>query len=109
MANFCRDVYHYERWRHLIQAAQDDEAVAQVIRDYAHSLLPSDIALMPPKVHEVLARPDADIPSHALELVRLELAFVGDEEATSVLHQITTTFIAASNRLCQIHQRFKAP
>lgn len=102
-------MYHYERWRHLIQAAQDEEAVARVISEYAHSLLPSDIAFLPKAVHNVLSHPEVDIAGHAVDLVRVELAYTGDAEAAAVLHQITTTFIAASNRLGQIRHRSQPP
>lgn len=102
-------MYQFERWRNEIQSAASESDVASALRKYAASILPSDIAALPPAVHEVLSRADADIPGNAVELVRQELRFHGDAEARAVLNEIAHTFIVASSRLGQIHQgRFMA-
>lgn len=102
-------MYHFDRWRSLIESAQSEGALENALKKYADSILPSDIAMLPPVVHEVIARPCDDIPGHAIDLVRAMLAFSGEHDAEVVMRELTQTFVATSHRLGQIKYRDLKP
>lgn len=95
-------MYHFDRWQGLIESAQSERALESVLEDYAASILPSDIAPLPPVVHRVIATPDSDIAGHAVDLVRAVLDYSGDPDAEVVLREMAQTFVAASHRLGQL-------
>ena len=98
-------MHRFEKWRHSLMTAPDGQTVHDIMRQYISSILPSDVAQLPSSVQRMLSQLPVDLQAAAVELLQTELVFSGTPEASSVLHEVAHTFVAASTRLGQLHGR----
>lgn len=89
----------YERWRPLIEASRNEDALMAVMREYCDTLLPSDISRLPEKCPECAINAVTDISELAVDFTHLELKFEGEEETRVMLHDLALTFCAAAEQL----------
>lgn len=89
----------YERWRPLIEATRNEDALIAVMREYCDTLLPSDIARLPTACPECAIRSVTDIGELAVEYTAIELKYDGQDEARATLHDLSLTFCAAAEQL----------
>ena len=90
-------MYRFEQWRDLIQAAEDEHAVARVIRNYVQGIPPAVVAALPPECQRALE--SWDVQSSAITLMHCELTYGGDRATADLLHEIAHTYAAASTRI----------
>ena len=90
-----------------ISASNHRPEVAASVQSFLDSLLPSELAALPPEAEPLLVSDVGQIPQTAVELVKLELLFRGMQEVRDFLHAVSEVYIAAHNRLAQIEARTK--
>jgi hypothetical protein len=93
-------MHRFQRWRDILQAAPDEEAVGRAMRDYVAVLPPAVISLLPEDCQRALC--DLDIQGAAVTLLHCELGFTGDSATAELLHEIAHTFAAASTRITRL-------
>jgi hypothetical protein len=89
----------YERWRPLIEASRNEDALMAVMREYCDTLLPSDIAKLPAAAPQCAINSVADIGELAVGFTRVDLKYESDDETRVVLHDLALTFCAAADQL----------
>ncbi|MGE5097026.1 MAG: hypothetical protein ACM3SO_17960 [Betaproteobacteria bacterium] len=89
----------YDRWRPLIEASRNEDALVAVMREYCDTLLPSDVAKLPARCPQCSVRSVTDIGELAVEYTAIELKYDRDDEARTTLHDLALTFCAAAEQL----------
>lgn len=89
-------------WSRRIRSATTAAAVLEVMASFVGSIPPSELDRLPREVRADLDRDREDIPALALEVLREDLRFEGDEQAAEVLHEVALAFAEASGRLAEI-------
>lgn len=92
----------FRTWSRRIRSATTAAAVLEVMASFVGSIPPSDLDRLPREVRADLDRDREDIPALALEVLREDLRFDGDERAAEVLHEVALAFAEASGRLAEI-------
>lgn len=92
----------FERWREVILAAGDEQAVEQAVREYAATLPPTIASLLPPEGQKALV--DHDIQRAAVTLLHCDLAFTGDAAVAEILRQLAQAYASASQRIARLSQ-----
>jgi hypothetical protein len=90
----------FERWREVVQAAANEQAVEQAMREYAATIPDTVASLLPPECQQALV--DHDVQRAAITLLHSELAYRGDPSVAELLHQIAQTYAAASQRIARL-------
>jgi hypothetical protein len=90
----------FERWREVMQAAQDEAGVAQAVREYVATMPAAVVSLLPAECQKALA--DHDIQRSAITLMHCELGYSGDATVAELLHGIAQTYAAASQRIARL-------
>jgi hypothetical protein len=88
----------YERWRPLIEATRNEDALVAVMREYCDTLLPSDVAKLPVKCPQCMVHAVADIGELAVEYTAIELKYDREDETRATLHDLALTFCAAAEQ-----------
>jgi hypothetical protein len=89
----------YERWRPLIEASRNEEALMAVMREYCDTLLPSDMSKLPGNCPPCAVQAITDIGELAVGFTSLELKYTGEEDTRAMLHDLALTFCAAADQL----------
>jgi hypothetical protein len=89
----------YERWRPLIEASRNEDALVAVMRQYCDTLLPSEISRLPEPCPQCAVSTVTDISELAVEFTSIELKYSGDEDTRLMLHDLALTFCAAAEQL----------
>jgi hypothetical protein len=95
-------VDRFERWREVIHAASDEQAVEQAVREYAATIPPAIASLLPPECQRALV--DHDIQRAAVTLLHCDLAFQGDASVAEIVRQVAQAYAAASQRIARLAQ-----
>ena len=91
-------MHRFHHWRVQIKDARNEQAIAQVIRDYRLTLPPELLESLPAECRVAIAA--ADIPGAALCLLHAEMKYPGDDPAiAAALHEIAHTYAAAAVKL----------
>lgn len=100
----------YERWRPLIEASRNEEALVAVMRQYCDTLLPSDIAKLPISCPACTVHSSTDIGELAVEYTAIELKYDREDDARTTLHDLALTFCAAAEQLKRLrHPMLRHP
>jgi hypothetical protein len=91
------------RWRGELEAATTDKDVLNVARDYVALLSREEFLSLPADCRPGKLTTCDDVVAAALKLVRENLHFPTDTEATRVLHEVSEFFAAASAKLIEFH------
>jgi hypothetical protein len=89
----------YERWRPLIEASRNEDALMAVMREYCDTLLPSDVAKLPEAAPQCAISSVTDIAELALGFTRVDLKYAFEDETRAMLHDLALTFCAAAEQL----------
>ncbi len=89
----------FDRWRPLIEATRNEDALVAVMQQYCDTLLPSDIARLPQVCPQCSVNAVTDIGELAVGFTAIELKYDGDDETRAMLHDLALTFSAASEHL----------
>lgn len=89
----------YDRWRPLIEATRNEDALVAVMQQYCDTLLPSDIARLPDVCPECSVHAVTEIGELAVDFTAIELKYQGDDETRAMLHDLALTFCAAAEQL----------
>jgi hypothetical protein len=89
----------YERWRPLIEASRNEDALTAVMREYCDTLLPSDVSKLPERCPHCTINTVTDISELAVEFTAIELKYSREDETRELLHDLALTFCAAAEQL----------
>ena len=89
----------FETWRADIDAATDIDQLVKVMRLYAASWMPLELALLPTDLAATVVSGREAIFARSVMASRAELGFTGPPEAHEALRQMSRTFGAAAARL----------
>ena len=89
----------YERWKPLIEATRNEEALVAVMREYCDTLLPSDVVKLPQVCPACSVQAVTDIGELAVEYTAIELKYDREDETRATLHDLALTFCAANEQL----------
>lgn len=91
-------------WEYLrdISAAADADRVANLVRKYVATILPSDLAALPVPCQALLQTNIGDILTAALIFAQSDVTFEGNAEAAMCLHQLSCALLVAAERIAQL-------
>jgi hypothetical protein len=89
----------YERWRPLIEASRNEDALMAVMREYCDTLLPSDVSKLPDACPPCAIGAVTDIGELAVGYTAIELKYEKEDETRAMLHDLALTFCAAAEQL----------
>lgn len=95
-------MHSFQAWSRRLRSATTAAAVLEVMASFLGSISPTELDRLPREVRAELDRDREDIPALALELVREDLRFHGDDAAAEVLHEVALALAEASGRLAEI-------
>lgn len=90
----------FERWREVVQAAANEQAVEQAMREYSATVPDTLASLLPPDCQQALV--DHDIQRAAITLLHSDLTYGGDPAVAGLLHEIAQTYALASQRIARL-------
>jgi hypothetical protein len=99
----------YDRWRPLIEASRNEDALMAVIREFCDTLLPSDVAKLPERCPACSVHAVTDISELAVDYTAMELKYDGNEETRAMLHDLALTFCAAADQLKRLRHPLLMP
>jgi|SRR4051812_20569818 hypothetical protein len=92
-------MYHFERWKQLLDGARTDVEVMHLMREYSSAWRPSELALLPMDCRTwPFSRPQ-DIARLAERFRHAQSHFNGPELGRSLLHDLCATFEYAAARV----------
>jgi len=94
--------YHFSKWRHAIQVAQDERSIVDVIQDYLDTVAPEKLEAISEESRRVLSARPLDLQTAAVIILHEELRHRGDPYVGAVLHEIAHTLSAASVRIANL-------
>ncbi|HET7730754.1 MAG TPA: hypothetical protein VFK48_12040 [Usitatibacter sp.] len=94
----------YERWQPLLNRTSTEEEVLRVLREYVQTLLPSDLALLPPGLRLLFETPQ-EVESSAVALTQQDVRTPSDEPSSRLLNELAHTFACAQSRLREMRLR----
>src|SRR5512140_1733810 len=89
----------YERWRPLIEASRNEDALLAVMREYCDTMLPSDVSKLPQACPQCNVHAVTDISELAVEFTSIELKYGSEDDTRALLHDLALTFCAAAEQL----------
>ena len=92
----------FQSWSRRIRTATTAAAVLEVMASFLGSIPPSDLDRLPREIRAELDRDREDIPALALDVLREDLSFTGDDSTREVLHDVALAYAEASGRLAEI-------
>ncbi len=90
----------FQAWSRRIRSATTAAAVLEIMASFVGSIPPSDLDRLPREVRTELG--GEDIPGLAVDVMREDLRFRGDEQSAEVLHEVALAFAEASGRIAEI-------
>jgi hypothetical protein len=94
----------YARWQSLIQIAPSEEAVIALVRRYLGTLTETEMERLPFEFRPTLPSTRDEVAGWAVQLVRAEMKYSGEEAAAELLHQMAVVFSEASTRFARLAQ-----
>lgn len=89
----------FDRWKHLIAAAADYDALHRLMVEYLAEWSKRDLALLPEELANPVLHGMEEIVERALVATHAELQRSDDGEASRLLREMALTFSAAAVRL----------
>lgn len=94
-----------ERWIPLLQSCSSEHDLVRVLRDFLATIPPQDLAAIPAGAGIASLESAVDVAGIAVSLAREELLFSGDDQARTLLNNVTTVFAAAAMRLAELQSQ----
>ena len=102
-------MYRFTRWQPLLSAAGSEEDVIRIINEYLATLLPAELALLPPSCRIAPVSHPHEIGDAAVTLSHCDLKTSHDDPGAKLLHEMAHTFAYAQTRLRDLRSRGLAP